>query len=299
LRFERSEWERCVNKSLEQANCVERVDCRSHAERQTGLTPQLHLGPNVMGMKRRGIETQRGDEYREIEAHNAKVVDFQNARQARMEEELEQWRWGRELERIESMPFEQLAKEREKYRPETVENLVEKEPGVEKATEEAKRLKKEHAQLQKRLDDNVYNQGHNSAELSRYREEHPWKARLHDLRVMPDQEMSSRQEQDAALKAEKVKLDKELLQSQRVTMSGIHALNTAKSQALPGALREHERQQSYFKDVEAIYQPRKEREIARGEALKRQKELERQQERERERQQRQDKGRDSGRYMGR
>ncbi|NBX04435.1 MAG: hypothetical protein EBR02_10345, partial [Alphaproteobacteria bacterium] len=45
LRSERAEWERCVNQSLEQANRMERVDCRSHAEKQTGLEPQIHIGP--------------------------------------------------------------------------------------------------------------------------------------------------------------------------------------------------------------------------------------------------------------
>jgi hypothetical protein len=279
LRLERSEWEQCVNQSLEQAHCVERVDCRSHAEKHSGLTPQIHLGPNVMGMERRGIETQRGDEYREIAAHNAKVVEFQTVQYERIEEEFEQTRWRHELVQMRQMPLEQLVKKREKYRPEPVDALVQKDSAVEKASQEAERLKNEHAQLQERLDDNVYNQRHNAAELSRYREEHPWKARLHDLRVMPDQEMSSRQEQDAALKAEKTKLDKEMLQSQRVTMIGVNALSNARSNAMPGALREHERQQSYFKDVESIYHPRKEQEIVREEALRRQKELERPQER--------------------
>ncbi len=299
LRSERSEWERCVNQSLEQANRIERVDCRSHAEKHTGLEPQIHLGPTVIAMERQGIQTERGQQYREIAAHNEHVLEFQSAQSARIDEEFEQTRWRFEKDQLRQMPLEQLQKEREKYRPQSVDSLIATDPMVETAEAEAKRLKSEYKALEKGLGDNQYDYRRNDAEMGRYREAHPWKARLHDFHVMPDKELAAKQEAEEALKAERVKLEKALKKSQRENMRAVQALDEAKNKAMPGALRTHERQAEYFRDVEGIYQPLKEREIAREEARRREQELARQKEQEKERQQGRDRGRDSGQYMGR
>lgn len=177
--------------------------------------------------------------------------------------------------------------------------MIAKDPMVEAADVEAKRLKSEYKALEKGLGDNQYDSRRNDAEMVRYREAHPWKARLHDFHVMPDKELSAKQEAEASLKAERAKLEKAIEKSQRENMRAVQALDEAKNKAMPEALRTHERQAEYFRDVEGIYQPLKEREIAREEARRREQELARQQEREKERQQGRERGQDSGRYMGR
>jgi isopentenyldiphosphate isomerase len=142
IRSERSEWERCVNVSLEQAHEIARVDCRSHAERGTGLEPQIHLGVAAMGMERKGIQTQRGDIHRGIEAHNAKVIDLAQVR----EEKAEAQSWEQELNRLDTLPIEQHRAAVKALRPSRLETLIAGHPQV-KATEQALAL--ERAQVAK------------------------------------------------------------------------------------------------------------------------------------------------------
>lgn len=130
LRSERSEWEQCVNRSLEAANRIERVDCRSHAERQTGLAPQVHLGPTAMAMERKGIQTERGDEHRRIAVHNAQVIELSQVREAK-EKELG---WAQELQRFEAMDLPDLEREAKRYAPTTARNLAFEDPSVQEAS---------------------------------------------------------------------------------------------------------------------------------------------------------------------
>jgi hypothetical protein len=285
IRSERSEWERCVNQSLEQAHRVERVDCRSHAEKGTDLEPQIHLGVVATGMERKGIQTERGDEHRRIAAHNEKVLEFKAVQNARIDEQYESTRWRFELDKMRQMPLEALQRERAKYTPRSVDGLISSDPAVISAEADVLLSKTAHRSLEKKLGDTEYTLRRNEADMGRYREEHPWKARLHDLRVMPDPELKEGQAVDASLKAEQERLEKALAVSQRGNMRALHALETAKSEAMPGAIREHERQVTYFRDVEAIYQPMKEQHIAREAAQRREQALAKSQEREKEREQ--------------
>lgn len=269
------------------------VNCRSHAEKQTGLEPQVHLGPTVMAMERQGIQTERGNEHREIAAHNEAVLAFHAAEVALMAEVSEQARWRAEKEKLREMSFEQLQKERERYKPQSLDTLIAQDPMVSVAEAEANRLKSEYQALEKGLGDNRYDARRNEAEMGRYREQHPWKARLHDFHLMPDQELTARQEAEAAFNAERVQMEKALEKSQRENMQAVQALGDVRNQAMPGALRVHERQVEYFQEVEGIYQPLKEQQIAREQARRREQE----QQREKERQQERERG--GGRYMGR
>jgi MobA/MobL family len=87
IRSERTEWEQHVNRALQQEKIVNRVDCRSHAEKGSGLEPQVHLGVAVMGMERKGIQTERGDEHRRIAAHNDNVIQLAEVREQKVQEE--------------------------------------------------------------------------------------------------------------------------------------------------------------------------------------------------------------------
>ena len=74
----RHEWEIAQNNALEAAGRAERIDMRSY-ERQgiTDLEPQIHLGPEVAALERKGIPTTRGEHNREIKHVNALIRGLQ------------------------------------------------------------------------------------------------------------------------------------------------------------------------------------------------------------------------------
>lgn len=72
-------WADLANAALERAGHDARIDHRTLEAQGVERVPQIHLGPNVVAMERKGIRTDRGDRYREIAA----IVE----RQAREDEE--------------------------------------------------------------------------------------------------------------------------------------------------------------------------------------------------------------------
>jgi ATP-dependent exoDNAse (exonuclease V) alpha subunit len=71
---QRENWETIANEYLSKAGFEARIDCRSLEDQGIERIPQIHLGPKVSAMRKRGISTERGDKYDEIEAANAKKV---------------------------------------------------------------------------------------------------------------------------------------------------------------------------------------------------------------------------------
>jgi hypothetical protein len=71
---QRQSWEILANKYLAEAgyNNV-RIDCRSLEEQGVERIPQIHLGANVNSMRLKGISTDRGDHYDEIEKANGQI----------------------------------------------------------------------------------------------------------------------------------------------------------------------------------------------------------------------------------
>lgn len=72
----REAWAAHANTALERAGREERIDHRSLAEQGIDRVPQVHLGPNVVSMERKGIETDRGERYREIAQINAQINEL-------------------------------------------------------------------------------------------------------------------------------------------------------------------------------------------------------------------------------
>lgn len=70
VREVRQEWEIRVNVALERAGHEARIDHRSYKEQGLEQEPGVHLGHRVTAMEREGIETERGNEQREIERRN-------------------------------------------------------------------------------------------------------------------------------------------------------------------------------------------------------------------------------------
>lgn len=90
----RSCWAEKVNLSLEQAGHKEvKVDHRTLEEQGINRIPQIHLGADVAQMKKRGIPTERGDEYDRIADANLKIkqleqeINNMNSLVARIERE--------------------------------------------------------------------------------------------------------------------------------------------------------------------------------------------------------------------
>ena len=69
----REAWAEHTNLALSAAGSLERVDHRSNQERGIERTPQIHLGHKAWAMKQKGIATDRGARYLEIEERNREI----------------------------------------------------------------------------------------------------------------------------------------------------------------------------------------------------------------------------------
>lgn len=69
----RKAWAEETNLALQTAGEKVRVDHRSNEARGIDRTPQIHLGHKVWAMNKKGIATDRGDSYREIEERNQEI----------------------------------------------------------------------------------------------------------------------------------------------------------------------------------------------------------------------------------
>lgn len=63
-------WEQSVNFMMDRLGLNERIDMRSYKERGLELEPQKHISHKAYEMERRGIETEQGQELREIAERN-------------------------------------------------------------------------------------------------------------------------------------------------------------------------------------------------------------------------------------
>ncbi len=256
LRVERSEWKRCVNQSLEQANRIERVDCRSHAEKNTGLEPQIHLGPTVMNMERQGTQTERGQQYREIAAHNENVLQFQAAQNARIDEEFEQFAWKHQLWQMREWPLERLQEAKAQHQPQSIEALLEK--GEVYQTEQAtlSQLSTEREKLLESLQQNkaVYDKTLHQWNL--FLVSHPWQSVLNDMGVLPVGELSSLKQSFQAIQGEETKLKEALKRNESQTQDSQSKLDAYLKTALPEAQEAHEYQLERLQELEALMKPK-------------------------------------------
>lgn len=73
LQRSRSSWAEKVNQELEKKNLPQRVDHRSFKEQGIEKIPTQHIGVSANAMEKRGIESQRGNENREIKQANGQI----------------------------------------------------------------------------------------------------------------------------------------------------------------------------------------------------------------------------------
>ncbi len=73
----RESWATYTNDALESIGSSEKIDHRTLEEQNITRIPQIHLGANVAAMMKRGIATERGDEYLEIQTTNQQIEDLE------------------------------------------------------------------------------------------------------------------------------------------------------------------------------------------------------------------------------
>lgn len=73
LQRSRESWSEKVNQELERKNVPQRVDHRSYKEQGIEKIPTQHIGVSANAMEKRGIESQRGNENREIKKANGQI----------------------------------------------------------------------------------------------------------------------------------------------------------------------------------------------------------------------------------
>ncbi len=83
IRQWRELWERVLNHEFERRGLDTRVSCESLEVQQLGLEPKKHLGRTATALEKRGIQTDRGNKNREIEARNEERKEQQ--RQCQLE----------------------------------------------------------------------------------------------------------------------------------------------------------------------------------------------------------------------
>ena len=66
----RKAWTNCVNAALDAAGIPAAVDDRSYQEQEIDRIPQPKLGPHVAAMEKRGIRTDRGEQWRKSMLEN-------------------------------------------------------------------------------------------------------------------------------------------------------------------------------------------------------------------------------------
>lgn len=69
----RANWAAKVNEAFEQHGISARVDYRSYVEQGLGILPQIHEGPVVRAMEKKGIKTDKGDWNRFVKAINGAI----------------------------------------------------------------------------------------------------------------------------------------------------------------------------------------------------------------------------------
>jgi len=164
-------WAGLANAALERAGLAQRIDARSLAAQGIDREATTHLGPVASEMERRGRRSDRGDGNRRAKANSERRVALKTGIA-----DLKAERKRREAERIARMSSRELAAEIERLRPPDTATLAERDPAVQKALAEQKRLMEAHGRAQEQ-------EQAASLAATQWRRAHPLRAKLHDADV--------------------------------------------------------------------------------------------------------------------
>ena len=100
LQQQREAWSRHANAHLERAGYEARIDHRSLKEQGRESQPQPKLGPAVMNMESKGIRTEKGDEFRRVNAEN-RELERKQLRRDKVRADIED---ERKIEQLSALP---------------------------------------------------------------------------------------------------------------------------------------------------------------------------------------------------
>jgi len=96
----RADWSDYANRALDRAGYDDRIDHRTLEAQGIDRLPTIHLGPNVVELEAKGIQTDRGDKALSIEKVNAEIIDLQEHLEAIEHERNRQSTGGQEHQRV-------------------------------------------------------------------------------------------------------------------------------------------------------------------------------------------------------
>lgn len=185
LKALRHRWETLCNAHLERAGRQERIDLRSHAERGTGLDPEPKQLPSQWrGAGRRAILDYRRARAELLQAQAELQALIPHPGLERSRQEIQRLHDEERRERWQGLDERALERERERLRHLTTHSLITlllEDPTLEQARKACAQLEEEHDRLTRHRDKL-------RRALTRWREEHPWRARLHDSGLLPASE---------------------------------------------------------------------------------------------------------------
>ena len=261
---ERQYWEQAVNKAMERCGYEQRIDCRSYAEQGNDLTPTIHMGVHATAMERRGIQTEIGDQNREIREHNRDIIEME---QFKTEKE-QAIAWKEELGRLREMPFKELEHAYYyKYPSPSKEKLYQGDKQVKLYTEAVVDSERSLSNCEKELGDTQWRIKNAQGEENRYREAHPVQAWFHDRGIVTAETLK-----DCSMKQDRLADSLEKLRDKLDVCQDEHSkaryeLEKARGFALLGVEKTYAKEDSRHKDVREIYQERQQQERERQREL--------------------------------
>lgn len=266
VKQERQEWEKAVNQALEKAGEKARVDSRSHAEKETGLIPQVHLGPQISAMERQGIQTDVGDLSREIAAHNAQVIQLDAVRAKQQEENA----WKQNLQKMNSLPLEEHRKAVSGLQPPSFEAMLSRQPEMDvllHQTEEPRYYSgnqygkggqwslNQRRELEKDCTQEERELTSLKREETSFRKQHPYYSKLHDWGLpLCEQPALTSYQKEIEEKEQVVVKTRESLKDFDQTRAGLLGqIDELKKQMGPKMQEEHSRMCERYEEAKALY----------------------------------------------
>ncbi|MBS7819645.1 MobQ family relaxase [Wohlfahrtiimonas chitiniclastica] len=104
----REVWANMANRSLELSGSDERIDHRSHKDKDIDLQPTIHEGPKVTQLRRKGIDTEiskhndqvRFDNQQQIQSSPEDMQEMLQKASALANQKLQEWKAKQEQERL-------------------------------------------------------------------------------------------------------------------------------------------------------------------------------------------------------
>lgn len=242
---ERAEWEQVQNRCLGMAATQSRVDCRSYEVQGVELKPTQHMGVHAMAMERRGIPTERGDWNREVQQHNAQVIELAQVRERREDEQA----WQQELSTWNGLSIDSLEGKLADLHPGSATLLVDEAPSVKASGKVQHEALQEAIRCRKGIEDLESSLSRARRDWSSQRRLHPYKTFVAASGLPIDKEISSvLQKLDSLPKALEEKLP-EAMAAETKLMEARGQYEGAREAATPKATEAYEKRIARYEEA--------------------------------------------------